>query len=286
MEEEEPQSWADLLKQYEAGRNRPPPAEFYKREPTIKYMEGGIFSNTEPFEDTEPTADPPMDTSMYMSTNLFDEPEPEHLIVRPRRDHGLDLTAWPQKPQKTNTQQPQRKRIGPTPKDFDIISGELLDSPYKRRVQALCKEKQLSATFHDEGVPSDFFKEGDNQELEARKTMRLSRMSSNERRAATGTVNIITGDVQDEAAAQSIQEFSHPNYQRATLAVTREQTMVRNREEIAQRQLARVGCRYNNGRTRELRDFDIVKGTPVHPGWDQSVRMMPSTWEQCQMESL
>jgi hypothetical protein len=36
----------------------------------------------------------------------------------------------------------------------------------------------------------------------------------------------------------------------------------------------------------EVRDWNIVSGDKMVPGWDESVKMKPSLWEWCEIEHL
>ena len=52
------------------------------------------------------------------------------------------------------------------------------------------------------------------------------------------------------------------------------------------RDLARVSCRFNNGRASELRNYNIINGVSVHQSLDKSVKNRPSVWQWCNTEKL
>jgi hypothetical protein len=110
-----------------------------------------------------------------------------------------------------------------------------------------------------------------------------NKMPRNERRTRNWDINIITGELKDEQAASVVREFTGSTH-KAELAHQQEVELVLRREEAARIKTARIGCRYNNGRMAELKDYSIISGDPMKVGWDASVKMGPSVWEWCKLE--
>jgi hypothetical protein len=54
----------------------------------------------------------------------------------------------------------------------------------------------------------------------------------------------------------------------------------------ASAQTAKVGRRYNNGRMRGVRDWDIISGREMKPGWDEGVKMTSELWEWFSIERI
>jgi hypothetical protein len=112
------------------------------------------------------------------------------------------------------------------------------------------------------------------------------KLPPNEQRVANSLVNIITGELKDPKAASSVAEFCGRSTWRAEVAGNREKAIIADREERARVAQARVGCRFNNGRMLELRDWNVINGYSVQPEWDETVKMMPTAWEWCSTEAL
>jgi hypothetical protein len=115
----------------------------------------------------------------------------------------------------------------------------------------------------------------------------VARMPENERRAHCSGLNVVTGECGDvELAQRAIEEFPRGNLARAVRARNCLAEIVQGRERDAQIEVARVPCRYNNGREREIRDWNIVDGRAVEGGLDAAVRDLPQVWEWCTAERL
>lgn len=302
---DEPKSWAELLKRRESDRIQPPPPEFYVREKVVKHEEGGIFGVSPPeFPTRNDDEIEEYDVHFYQTTHIFDPEEPKVHHYKPRKDHGLNITAWKKnkrleqrdaKPEKTTNFPRAQLESG---KNFDIVTGVAHKSAFKSTVQDMLKNREKAkeiSTKRKFDPIANMFPTGDLEQsrlqtetLQRTNTVQYyqNKMSSNERRAKNTLVNIITGEVFDKKAADSIQEFSHPNIERAKTAVERERTLVQKREEEWEFQHSRVGNRYNNGRMKEVRNWNIINGDKKTPGWDSSVKMKPSVWEWCNMERL
>lgn len=298
----EPKSWAEILKQREAERNQPPPRDSYTRPVIKKYEEGGIFAiDSDGKSHIDPDDYVMTDTHMYSTTSIFDPEEEKPQHFKPSHDHGIDFLAWPKKskyakpePQKAR---PITKRDEKT-RDFDLISGKPFASGFKSTVKTLLDQKEQSKQFRVSRSFDTITNTFPTQELEATRaqneelerlaliTSHLDKMPPNERRSNGNSVNIITGEFTDPDALSSIKEFPNPSAHRAKLAIEQENLLVTKREEERQKEVDRIGCRFNNGRSRELRDWNIVNGTPMHSCMAESVKMKPSVWDWCKKESL
>lgn len=302
----EPSSWGELLRQYEASRNQPPPKEFYTHQGPIRHPEAGVISMAAPEHITHTVQ---ADTRLYSSDHIFDEPAPVKRVEKPRRDHGLDITSWPKQRraereaadraayelrQSRGFSQSQRESG-----DFDIVTGVPHEAPFKATIQQILRRREAATRSETtrawnpvtNAYPTAVLETRRLSEESTRRARQFeytqSKLPANERRAQNTLVNIITGEARDERAATAIREF--PPYSatgRAELGRTREIAMVDAREEAERTRTARIGCRYNNGRMKELRDWNIVNGAPSRVGWDASVKMKPSVWQWLQAERL
>ena len=302
----EPSSWGELLREYEASRNRPPPKEFYTHQGLIRHAEAGVISAPAPEHITQ-TVD--ADTRLYSTTQLFQEPAPVPRVERPRRDHGLDITSWPkqrraQREAADRAAYELRRSRGFSQSqresgNFDIVTGVPHESPFKATVQQILQRREVATRSETmrawnpvtNAYPTEVLETRRLAEETARRAREFeytqSKLPANERRAQNTLVNIVTGELKDERAATAIREF--PPYSatgRAELGLTREIAMVEAREAAERSRTARIGCRYNNGRMKELRDWNIVNGAPQRVGWDASVKMKPSVWQWLQTEKL
>jgi hypothetical protein len=115
----------------------------------------------------------------------------------------------------------------------------------------------------------------------------LAIMPENEQRAQRSSLNVVTGECVDEALAERmIDEFPRSNVARGIIGLNRMAEIVRKRESESERNLGRVPCRYNNGRERELRDWNIVNAEESEARLAPAVRRRPTPWECCCTERL
>lgn len=302
----EPSSWGELLRQYEASRNQPPPREFYLQQGPIRHAEAGVISAPAP-EQISDTVN--ADTRLYASTHLFEEAAPVPRVDRPRRDHGLDITSWPKQRRREREaadraayELRQSRGFSQSSResgDFNIVTGVPHEAPFKSTVQQLLRRREVATRCETmrawnpvtNAYPTEVLETRRLNEETARRAREFeytqSRLPANERRAQNTLVNIVTGEAKDERAASAIREF--PPYSatgRAELGLTRERAIVDAREAVERTRTARVGCRFNNGRMKEIRDWNIVNGAPSRVGWDSSVKMKPSVWQWLQAEKL
>lgn len=296
MSSQEPESWGEFLKQYERGRNHPPPLESYKRDEIVVHEEGGIFSDTRKLE----TGSVPIhvDTHIYSTTAIFDplEEKPRRKIVA--RDHGLDFLAWPKKPKEEQIPARFSKRDGQV-RDYNAITGVPFESNFKSTVKHIIDTREVAKSVSlrrsIDPVSNTFPTaelEATREEQEAlqRQAMiacRLERMPENEKRTQTGAYDIICGTTVDEKlASKLVNDYPNSNPGRAKLALDRESKLLAQRESERLRDMARVSCRFNNGRASELRNYNIINGASVHQSLDKSVKNKPSVWMWCNTEKL
>ncbi|KAK8890308.1 hypothetical protein M9Y10_035081 [Tritrichomonas musculus] len=319
----EPQSWAELLKMREAERNAPPPKEYYVR-PTITFHpDGGVIyaqaPTTKPIEEKE-NEGINVDSHFYTSTRIvdpFDENEEDDdketkrlkaLRMRQNRhDHGLDITSWKIKSKYERERDDEnefRNRPRNYPKaqmeseNYDIISGVPHQSPYKDTIQNILKQREyakrmetkrdfdpISNTFPSESLEN----QRTTSELQTRKRevdYYTNKLFPNERRAKNTLVNIITGEVKNEEAAKAINEFPTSDTRRCVTALRLEKEIVERREKAQRSKSSQAACRFNNGRMKEIRNWNIISGESSKVGWNENVKMKPSIWTWCQAERL
>lgn len=299
--EDEPKSWADILKQKEAEYNKPPPPSFYVKEKIVTHEEAGIFP--EPAPETPSNSDIYMDTHYYATTNIFDPEEEKPRNVRPSKDHGKDLLTWGKKKPFDDEEKPRMMtRINPFPQndDYNQITGVHKNHQFKNTVNQILKQRETNQKVMSQRTFDPISNTFPSDELEVQRTTKelsmrtaqldfqLSKLPPNERRAHDNTVNIITGQASDEEiASEFVKPFPSMNIERSKESIRLEKEIVTHREEDFQKHLAMVGCRYNTeARQKELRDFDIINGQSKRPCMDASVRMKPTAWEWCKTERL
>jgi hypothetical protein len=302
----DPTSWAELLKRREAERTAGPPLDSYRRLPPILPRPGGIA--IEPAPESVPPPGEHIDTTLYRTTKLFDQEEVAVHPPRPRRDHGPDIARWHSQTQQQREDETNaalaKQRLRGFPKvqlesgDFDIVSGVPYEAPFKATVGHIMRKREAAARCQERKrpdpvshrIPIAALEERRVQNEAARRQNTIdyfqAKMPSNERRAKNTFVNIVTGELKRPDAAAAVNDFPGSNPRKAEIALEREDDIVRRREEERRVQTARIGCRYNNGRMEEIRDWNIVSGAQTQPGWDESVKMKPSLWEWCEIERL
>jgi hypothetical protein len=304
--EPEPKSWADILKQRQAARTAGPPVECYRQLDPILPRPGGVIPVSGP--DAAPAAGEKVDTHIYATTCIFDPTDPPVHPDRPARDHGRTITVWREQPQREREDEvaaaleARRQRGFPRVQfessDYDLVSGVPYDKPFQATVDRLLKKRETAARCDarrrinpvSHRMPTEAL-EAHRVEAEALRRQRevayfQAKMSENERRAKNTLVNIVTGDLKDAGSARAVREFPTERPMRAELAIDREREIVRGREERLRAQTAKVGCRYNNGRMLGVRDWDIISGREMTPGWDEGVKMKPELWEWCGIERI
>jgi hypothetical protein len=303
--EPEPKSWAELLKQREADRMKAIPSHCYRQLDPILPRPAGILPVAAP--DTPPPTDK-TDLHIYATTSRFDPKEPVPPPDVPRHDHGPDIVQWREKSQtdreaETNAIIEARRlrgfpRVQFESSNYDLISGVPYQAPFTARVDEIRKRREAAHLWDTQRkvdpvtdrFPSELLESQRIANDKAKRQRKVEyfegKMSANERRAKKTLANIVTGEVKDESAAAAIQEFPRGNPKRAEIAIVREKEIVRRREDRARVQTAKVGCRYNNGRMKEVRDWDIISGSDMQPGWDESVKMRPGVWDWCSTEGM
>jgi hypothetical protein len=182
--------------------------------------------------------------------------------------------------------------------NYDLISGVPYETPFTDRIDHILKQREVAQRCNEKRKVDPICGKCPTPELEEERSEKEAeqrqreieywegKMSPNERRAKRTLANILTGEVKDPNAASAIQEFPTKYPRRAEIAVVREKEIVKKREDRTRTQTAKVGCRYNNGRMKEVRDWDIISGREMEAGWDESVKMKPSPWEWCNTEWL
>ena len=302
--EPEPKSWAELLKQEEAKRNQPPDKSYYIRQKIQTYQEGGIFAEQSEKQNEElHETFVPVDTHIYASDTIFDPPEEEkpRKKVKTMTDHGLKLLAWGQKPFADEEKPRMMKRIKPNYQndDFNSVTGVPKHSPFKNTVQTILKQREqsqkvmqsrtfdpVSNTFPSESLENTRMQDEEMKRIRQHEYT-LSKLPENERRAHENTVNIITGEAKDEEVANKFICNFNSSVGRNKIAIQMEKDIQERREREAEKQQAKIGCRYNTpGRQRELRDWDLINGESKTVGMDASVKEKPSVWQWCQKEAL
>jgi hypothetical protein len=299
--EPEPKSWGEILQLRAAERAQPPAREFYSLPRTRVHTDGGIFADTTPVADAE--QHPVCDTHMYSSTALFDPAEPGRPRgIRPPRDHGLSITHWrpPRPPEPPDETKPDRVgRRDRKVRDYDAVTGVPFEDSFKSSVQRILEKREqgrsLSLNRKIDLVSNTF----PTAELEATRLPNeaaarrqkldhfLSKMPANEQRARMGALNVVTGQCDDEdTATRYTDDFPQSQIARSTKAIQQEAKILDGREQERSRNIARVACRHNNGRDRELRDWNIVNGVHVDSCMDESVKYKPSVWAWCETEML
>jgi hypothetical protein len=112
-------------------------------------------------------------------------------------------------------------------------------------------------------------------------------MPEHEQRARSGSLNIVSWECQnEELVRRSISEFPSSHIGQAQKAARQESEIVEGKERQRSRDVQRVWCRFNAGRERELRDWNIVTGSHVDAHMDEAVKHRPSVWEWCATEAL
>lgn len=303
MSTEAPKSWGDLLRQREAERNAPPPKEFYVKSERKYYKDAGII----PTAGSDMRTQNPifnMDTHFYATTHIFDPLDEKQRHVKPSHDHGLGITAWPTKTKeereaedlaaltnRTHRRYPQTER-----REFDVVSGVPHQSAFKSGVQQILKQREIAAQSETTRAFNPVSNTYPTEALESRRIndeavrtqkefeYRQSKLSANERRAKNSLVNIVTGEVKEDLTSAFQQFRGDPR--RAARAYAREREMLAEREETVRAKTAMVGCRYNNGRMKEIRNWNIINGESTKVTMDESVKMKPSVWQWLQTERL
>ncbi|OHT16229.1 hypothetical protein TRFO_41970 [Tritrichomonas foetus] len=311
----EPKSWSELLKQRESERNQPPPKEYYVLQKQVVHPDGGVISIQAPdARPIEESLNNNLDTRLYTGRDIFNPDEEEEntksklpRIVKPSHDHGLDITSWKLKT-KIQREIDDRKAFETRPKnypkaqmeseDYDIVTGIPHQTPYKATINNLLRQRERSKYVErnrefdpiSNTYPSECLElKRATSELQQRQReldYHFSKMSANEKRANKTLVNIITGEIKDENASKAINEFPTSDIRRCVKSKRLEAEIVERRENEVRARTAKVGCRYNNGRMKELRDWNIINGKEMKVGWDESVKMKPSIWTWCQSERL
>ena len=305
--ENEPKSWGELLKQRESERNRPPPREFYNLQPQIIHKEGGIFSDTRKTGEGVDEIERPTDDRLYSSTQIFDnpfDPPPPPQPIKPSRDHGNGPFVWPHGFEARREREEKDKQTLMIPKprfsrDFDIISGESKSGSFKETVSQRMNDRNKEQQFRMNrkfDIISNTFPtlelettrlQNEALEREAFVTRRREKMPKPVQRSESGSLNVITGEYKNEEALNAIDEFPHSDINRGMNKLMRESQIVQTREIAHDKEAARIPNRYNNmGRSRMLRDFNIISNQEQHQCMDASVKPRPSIWQWCQMEKL
>ncbi|KAK8889322.1 hypothetical protein M9Y10_034068 [Tritrichomonas musculus] len=302
----EPKSWGELLKQREAERNQPPPKEAYIPPEITIHKEGGIFPDTNfsPDPDANPSSDNiVVDTHFYSNTSIFDEQEEKprpHVIAR---DHGNEPFIWPMKTKyERELEQPVKQTRTSyrdiKTRDFDMITGVPYENGFKSTVKRLLDQKEKSNTFRMNRSFDPISNTFPTDELETTRlrdealahqatvTAHLEKMPKTLQRSQNGTLNIITGECTDDNSLSAINEFPNSSIARGQNRWARETEIINTRQIQKNKEIERVGCRYNNGRERMLRDFNIISNAEESHTMDVSVKHKPSVWQWCQSERL
>lgn len=303
----EPKTWGELLKQREAERNQPPPKEAYIPPTITIHQEGGIFPDTNfsPDPDADPSSnDIPLDTHFYSTTSIFDEEEEKPRPVKPSHDHGNEPFIWPMKtkyereleePVKQTTRKSYRDI---KTRDFDMITGVPFENGFKSTVKRLLDQKEKSNSFKLRRSFDPISNTFPTEELETTRlqnealahqatvTAHLEKMPKTLQRSQNGTLNIITGECTDVNSLSAINEFPNTSIARGQNKLARESEIVNTRQIQRNKEIERIGCRYNNGRERMLRDFNIISNAEESHCLDVSVKHKPSVWQWCQSERL
>jgi hypothetical protein len=179
-----------------------------------------------------------------------------------------------------------------------MITGVPFEKPFRASLDEIRTKREKSQQFHHSRTispvshqfPTRDLDEADAGERErARATLvdfHLSKMPANERRARTGALNIIDGRCTDETVANAVNDFPNSQIGRSIKALDRQARIVDDREQVRTKELSRVSCRYNNGRVRELRDWNIINGGQWNETLGDDVQNRPSVWEWCSTERL
>lgn len=319
----EPQSWAELLKMRETERIAPPPPEYYVKPKIVEHPDGGVIYAQAPIE--KPIEDKEneginVDSHFYTTTRIvdpFDENEEDDdkemkrlkmlRSRKTRRDHGPDITTWKIKTKYERELENENKSQNQTrnfPKsqmeseDYDIISGVPHKSPYKATIQGILKQREYSKRMETKRDFDPISNTFPSEKLEEQRTTSelqtrqreldyySSKLSKNERRAKNTLVNIITGEVKCEEAAKAINEFPTSDTRRCVTALKLEKEIVERREKAQRSKSSMAACRFNNGRMKEIRNWNIISGEQAKVGWNENVKMKPSIWTWCQAERL
>jgi hypothetical protein len=298
MSDNEPKSWAEILQRRSGERHDPPPREFYVRNPIRHYDDAGIFpdSSTLPFDPP-----PKCDTHLYSSTAIFDPPEAKGpRRIPPKHDHGLELVAWPKPVRKDQSAEAPKHLTFRDRKvrDFDMITGVPFESPFKATLakvyakreqsQQFSQTKRMSPVSHH--LPTEALDEAEvREQAQARQNFvdfHLSRIPPNERRSRTGEFNIIDGRCTKEPDTSVVNDFPLSRVERSIKALDRQTRIVEEREQARAKELARIPLRYNNGKARDLRDWNIINGAEWNESLAEQVRNKPSVWQWCSTERL
>jgi hypothetical protein len=177
------------------------------------------------------------------------------------------------------------------------VTGLPKDSAFSYTVKKLQERKQASAQFAENresnpvkrgGIRAEKIGRFEDEDLlrQQRVAYRESRMPPNERRARKGAIDIVTGDVKDSSFADIVDEFPRSNPSRAVLALEREAEIIERRLEHDRAQTSHAACRCNNGRVKEIRDFNIINGRSEEVVMSNNVKFKPSQWEWLQREKM
>ena len=182
--------------------------------------------------------------------------------------------------------------------DYDIVSGMAHKSPYKTKIDQILKQREYAKTIEKQReydpisntFPSDCLeKERTLSDIQTRQNIidhHLSKMPPNERRAQTSALNIITGECRERNVMNVVNDFPNSDERRCRTALKREREIVENRENAERCRTAKCANRFNNGRMKEIRNWNIINGTPTKVGWNENIKMKPSIWTWCQAEKL
>jgi hypothetical protein len=296
--EPEPKSWAELLNRKVAERNKPPAREFYVRPEIKRYEEGGVF-----WDDRKLPMDPEdvvlADTHLYATTQIFDPEEQKRRWIRPRHDSGRDIISWPAKSVPASPEKQHRvMRRDLKPRDYDLISGKPFDNGFKATVKQVLDKREtarnhsmtrsidpISLTFPTAELERTRGPE-ETKRRDAVVSFRLSRMPPNERRASMNAMNVITGELRDPEAVSLVNEFPNSQIERGIRAVKAETRIVGDQQGERDRNETRVRNRFNTGRARTWREWNIVTGEEMPSGLSESVMHKPSVWQWCEQEKL
>lgn len=306
MNFEEPKTWADVLKQKESERNQPPPKDAYIRQSVVVHQDAGIFPDSNYSPDPNSEKDNVfVDTHFYSTTQIFDDDEPKKIIPKPNHDHGNEPFIWHTKTKyeraredKTSTQSTRLTHRDIKTRDFDMITGVPYENGFKSTIKRLLEQKEKSNTFRLNRSFDPVSNTFPTAELESTRlqgealahqnnvTYHLNRMPETIQRAENGTLNIITGECSNDESLKAINEFRNSSLARGQQRWARESQIVNSREIQRNKEIERIGCRFNNGRSRMLRDYNIINSNPEQHQLDASVRNKPSVWQWCQTERI
>ena len=312
MLQNEPRSWAEFLKQRESERNQPPPKEYYAKREQIHYQEAGVIPiqapEKHPIEDSQNHMDPRFYTNSQVFPIKHDPAFPEPALkFKPNHDNGKEITTWKIKTKyqreiddtnEFNMRPKNYPKAQMESEDYNIITCVPHESHYKSTIQTILKQRKFAENIDlnrefdpiSNTFPSEILEiKRAASELQMRKNeldYHNSKLPKNERRAQNTLVNIITGEEKEKGAGKAINEFPDSQIGKFIKGIQQEKDIVENREKLERIRTARIGCRYNNGRFKGLRNWNIINGQNMSVGWDESVKMKPSIWTWCQSERL